>query len=53
MNEISKRSLDLHYELHGKIEVISRPSWGHHPHGLDNPLGKIVRFILQHTLNKD
>ena len=40
-------------ESGGKIEVISRPSWGHHPHGLDNPLGKIVRFILLHTLNKD
>ncbi|MBR7138090.1 MAG: prolyl oligopeptidase family serine peptidase [Lentisphaeria bacterium] len=35
----------------GMIEVIERPSWGHHPHGLDNPL-KIVRFVLQHTLNK-
>ena len=35
----------------GKVEVISRPSWGHHPHGLDKPL-KIVRFILENTLNK-
>ena len=24
MDEISRRSLDLHYELHGKIEVVSR-----------------------------
>ena len=37
----------------GEIEVISRPSWGHHPHGLDKPLSKIVRFILLHTLNKN
>lgn len=36
----------------GEVELITRPSWGHHPHGLDNPM-KIVRFILQHTLNKD
>ena len=36
----------------GSVEVIKRPSWGHHPHGLDNPL-KIVRFVLQHTLNKE
>lgn len=35
----------------GKVEVIGRPSWGHHPHGLDNPM-KIVRFILCNTLNK-
>ena len=34
----------------GKIEVISRPSWGHHPHGLDDPM-KILRFILVNTLN--
>ena len=40
-------------EAGGIIEVISRPSWGHHPHGLDNPLGKIVRFILQYTFNCD
>lgn len=33
----------------GPIEVIRRPSWGHHPHGLDNP-DKIVRFIVAHTL---
>ena len=35
----------------GEIELITRPSWGHHPHGLDNPM-KIVRFILLHTMNK-
>ena len=35
----------------GKVEVIKRPFWGHHPHGLDNP-AKIVRFILCNTLNK-
>ena len=35
----------------GKVEVIKRPFWGHHPHGLDNPM-KIVRFILCNTLNK-
>lgn len=35
----------------GKVEVIERPFWGHHPHGLDNPM-KIVRFILCNTLNK-
>lgn len=34
----------------GRIEVISRPSWGHHPHGLDDPM-KILRFILVNTLN--
>jgi hypothetical protein len=37
----------------GKIQVIARASWGHHPHGSDAPLGNIVRFILQHTLNRD
>ncbi len=36
-------------EKGGKIEVEHRPYWGHHPHGLDNPL-KIVRFILANTL---
>lgn len=36
----------------GDVELISRPSWGHHPHGLDDPT-KVVRFILQHTLNKE
>ena len=33
----------------GTIQVIGRPSWGHHPHGLDHP-EPIVRFILRHTL---
>ena len=36
----------------GEVDLITRPSWGHHPHGLDNPL-KIVRFVLQHTMNKE
>ncbi len=35
----------------GKAEVIKRPYWGHHPHGLDDT-AKIVRFILGNTLNK-
>jgi len=35
----------------GKAEVVKRPYWGHHPHGLDNP-AKIVRFILGSTLNR-
>ncbi|MBQ4329822.1 MAG: prolyl oligopeptidase family serine peptidase [Lentisphaeria bacterium] len=32
----------------GKVEVISRMSWGHHPHGLDDP-ARIIRFILENT----
>ena len=32
----------------GEVELIERPSWGHHPHGLDDP-AKIVRFVLRHT----
>ena len=35
----------------GKAEVIKRPYWGHHPHGLDDTT-KIVRFILGSTLNR-
>ena len=35
----------------GKAEVIKRPYWGHHPHGLDDTT-KIVRFILSSTLNR-
>ena len=35
----------------GRAEVVKRPYWGHHPHGLDDPT-KIVRFILCNTLNK-
>ena len=35
----------------GSAEVVKRPYWGHHPHGLDDPT-KIVRFILCNTLNK-
>ncbi|MCQ2380685.1 MAG: alpha/beta hydrolase [Victivallaceae bacterium] len=30
-------------ELGGKIEIIRRPMWGHHPHGMDDVNG-IVRF---------
>ena len=33
----------------GCIKVIGRPSWGHHPHGLDDP-APIVRFILRNTV---
>lgn len=36
----------------GEVELITRNNWGHHPHGLDQPLGTIVRFILKHTWNK-
>lgn len=32
----------------GRAEVITRASWGHHPHGLDDP-GRIVRFIIENT----
>lgn len=35
-------------EAGGEAELISRPSWGHHPHGLDDP-GRIVRFIIDHS----
>ena len=38
-------------EAGGKSEVISRESWGHHPHGLDNP-GRIVRFIIENTFTR-
>lgn len=34
----------------GNIEVVERASWGHHPHGLEDP-AKIVQFILKNTLN--
>ena len=33
----------------GRITVNGRPSWGHHPHGLDDP-APIVRFILRNTV---
>ena len=39
-------------EAGGNVELMVRNNWGHHPHGLDQPLGKIVRFILKHTMNK-
>lgn len=34
-------------EAGGTIEVLRRNSWGHHPHGLQNP-AKILRFILRY-----
>ena len=45
------RMADLWRAAGGKVEVVERPYWGHHPHGLDNP-AKILRFILCNTLNK-
>ncbi len=30
-------------ELGGKIEIVRRPMWGHHPHGMDDT-SKIVQF---------
>ena len=32
----------------GTVKVIGRPSWGHHPHGLDDTI-QIVNFILRNT----
>lgn len=40
-------------EAGGSVKLITRNSWGHHPHGLDQPLGEIVSFILKHTFNKE
>ncbi len=34
----------------GPITLMKRPAWGHHPHGLDNPL-ELVKFILKYTWN--
>ena len=34
--------------LGGKIQVISKPGIGHHPHSLKDP-AKIVEFVLKHT----
>ena len=34
--------------LGGKIQVISKPGIGHHPHSLKDPT-KIVEFVLKHT----
>ena len=28
----------------GSIQIVKRPSWGHHPHGLDDP-AQIVEFM--------
>lgn len=36
-------------ELGGKIEVISKPGIGHHPHSLPNP-EVILKFILEKGL---
>ena len=33
----------------GSVKVIGRESWGHHPHGLDDP-APIVRFVLSNTI---
>ncbi|MBQ9338429.1 MAG: prolyl oligopeptidase family serine peptidase [Lentisphaeria bacterium] len=33
----------------GTVRVVGRESWGHHPHGLDDP-AQIVRFILSNTI---
>ena len=33
----------------GSVKVIGRESWGHHPHGLDDP-APIVRFVLFNTI---
>ncbi|MFP6670859.1 MAG: prolyl oligopeptidase family serine peptidase [Pirellulaceae bacterium] len=35
-------------QLGGKIQVISKPGIGHHPHSLKDP-DKIVQFVLQNT----
>ncbi|MBO5761133.1 MAG: alpha/beta hydrolase [Lentisphaeria bacterium] len=34
----------------GPITLVNRPAWGHHPHGMDNPL-ELVKFILKYTWN--
>ena len=36
-------------QLGGKIQVISKPGIGHHPHSLKDP-ARIVQFVLKHTL---
>lgn len=38
-------------QLGGNVELVKRNLYGHHPHGMDNP-GRILGFILQHTMNK-
>ncbi len=50
-SSLDKECLEEEMFIRNRMES-KRPSWGHHPHGLDNPL-KIVRFVLQHTLNKE
>ena len=30
----------------GSIQIVKRPSWGHHPHGLDDP-AQIVEFMTE------
>lgn len=37
-------------ELGGKLEVVPRNLWGHHPHGFDDP-AKVVDF-LEHNVNE-
>ena len=37
--------------LGGRSELVKRQLYGHHPHGMDNP-GRILGFIMQHTMNK-
>lgn len=34
----------------GPITLVNRNAWGHHPHGMDNPL-ELVKFILKYTWN--
>lgn len=35
-------------KMGGRIQVIVKPGFKYHPHGLDDPT-PIVRFILKHT----
>ena len=35
----------------GKLQIIKRPSWGHHPHGLDNT-APILDFFSEYLLPK-
>lgn len=37
--------------LGGRMEIISKPGVGHHPHSLEDP-APIVNFILEHRLRK-
>ena len=42
---------DLWKKAGCKVEVISRLSWGHHPHGLDDP-SRIIRFITENKIGR-